>query len=144
MATITTTLTTQYKQECQDGVHAAADVFKLVLIKPGFGTNWGAASTTYAGAGSEADEVPTGGGYTQGGITLTGRTSGINGTTGYVDWADVLVTNSTISAAGALIVNTSKSNKIVSCHDFGGTITSSNANFNITIPGSGTGVLRFT
>lgn len=143
MATITTTLTNQFKQDCLDGVHAAADVYKLVLIKPGFTTNWDATVTAYAGAGSMADEVPTGGGYTQGGVTLSGRASGVNAGTGYVDWADVVIGSATLSAVGALIVNTSKSNKICSCHDFGGTFTSTNGPFTVTIPSAGTGVHRF-
>ena len=143
MATITTTLTTQFKQDCLDGVHQPGDVYKLILIKPGFATNWDATAATYAGAGSMADEVATGGGYAQGGIALSGRTSGQNAGGGYVDFADISVSASTISAAGALIVNTTRSNKICSCHDFGGTITSTNDVFSITIPATGTGLLRF-
>lgn len=144
MATITTCLTKQYKLDTMDGVHQPGDTYKLILIKPGFATNWDETAATYAGAGSMADEVATGGGYTQGGITLTGRSSGLNGSTAYVDWSDVSIGSATISAVGALIVNTTRANKIVSCHDFGATVTSSNSTFAVTIPSSGTGVLRWT
>lgn len=88
--------------------------------------------------------MATGGGYTQGGITLAGRTSGVSAGVGYMDWSDVSIGSATISAVGAIIVNTSKSNKILSCHDFGGTVTSSNSTFAVTIPSSGTGCLRIT
>lgn len=140
---ITTALTTQAKLDFLQGVHQPGDVYKLVLIKPGHAGTYDASTTAYAGAGSMADEVATGGGYTQGGITMTGYAAALNGSTAYLDWANITISSATISAVGAMIVNTSRSNKVVSVHDFGATITSTNADFTITIPSSGTGVVRF-
>jgi len=43
-------------------------------------------------------------------------------------------TSATISAAGAIIYNSSKSNKVVCVLSFGGTITSTNGTFQVSLP----------
>ena len=55
-------------------------------------------------------------------------------TTAIVDFADVSFTNSTISAAGAMIYNTSASNKAIAVITFSGTVASTAGTFTVTMP----------
>ena len=57
-----------------------------------------------------------------------------SGTTAYIDFADTSWASSSISAAGALIYNFSKSNRAIAVLEFGATKTSSNSLFQITFP----------
>jgi hypothetical protein len=134
----TTGPTNQWKLDCMQGVNQPADVYKLVLLKPTTTGTYGKASVTYT-VGLAGDEVATGGGYTQGGITLTGRTATLVGDNADTDFDDVAIPTATISAAAALIVNTTRANKICGCYDFGATVSSTNDTYSVTIP---SGVLR--
>jgi hypothetical protein len=93
-----------------------------------------AATTTYSGATS--GEVTNGNGYTTGGKTLVVSqvpTDGGSGTTAFIDFDDVTWTAATITAAGALIYN-STDDTAVAVLDFGGDKTSTNGNFTISFP----------
>lgn len=76
----------------------------------------------------------TGTGYTAGGLALTSQSVTLSGTTAYIDFADASWTSSTISAAGALIYNTTNSNKAVCVLNFGGTYSSTNGTFTVQFP----------
>lgn len=140
---ITTAVASSYKSEVLAGTHVAADVYKIALIKVGAAGTYGAAVTNVGTPGSGSpttanlgtDEV-TGTGYTSGGATLAGFS--ITGTTtARLDFTTPTWPTSTISAIGAVIYNSSKSNKVVACFDFGGTITSTAGTFTATMPAVG-------
>jgi len=131
---ITTTLCNSYKQEVLEGVHSSADTYKLALYTDA--ATLGAATTAY----SATNEVE-GTGYTAGGVELSGFTSGLSGSTGYVTFTDPAIANATITARGCLVYNSSKSNKAVAVYDFGGNITSTNGTFTIDLPAAGASAL---
>ena len=148
---ITTAIASSYKSEVLSGTHASGDVYKIALIKVAAAGTYGAAVTNAGTPGSGApttvnlgtDEV-TGTGYTSGGATLAGF-SVTGTTTARLDFTTPTWPTSTISATGAIIYNSSKSNKVVACFDFGGTITSTNGAFTVTMPtvGDATSLIRF-
>ena len=107
-------------------------VYKIALFTSS--ASLGAATTTYSG--STSGEVANGGGYTTGGKTLTVSqipTNGGSGTTAFIDFDDVTWTAATITAAGALIYN-STDDTAVAVLDFGGDKTATNGNFTIVFP----------
>lgn len=140
---ITTATASSYKSEILSGTHAAADVYKIALIKVGHTGTYGAGVTNAGTPGTGApttanlgtDEV-TGTGYTAGGNTLAGF-SVTGTTTGRLDFTTPTWPSSSISAVGALIYNSSKANRVVACFDFGGTITSTGATFTASMPAVG-------
>lgn len=105
----------------------STDVIKIALYTSA--SSIGPDTTVY----STADEV-VGTGYVAGGNTLTGVTVLLSGTTAYVDFADSTWAASAITARGALLYNSSKSNKAVAVLDFGADKTSSNTPFVIQMP----------
>lgn len=121
-------ITTSYKAEILQGIHDAADTYKIALYTNA--ATLGAATTAY----TTANEV-IGIGYTAGGVTLSGFNVTTSGTTAILDFTtDPFWENATITARGALIYNSSKSNKAVYVLDFGSDITSTNGTFAITLP----------
>lgn len=86
-------------------------------------------STTY----STTNEV-SGTGYTAGGATLTGYSAAMSGDTAQLTFASATWPSSTITAAGAIIYDTTNGNKIRGVFSFGGNITSTNGTFTATIP----------
>lgn len=103
------------------------DVFKIALYTSA--ANLDASTTVY----TTSNEV-TGTGYTAGGNTLTGATVSLTGTTAFVDFSDTSWLTATITARGALIYNSSKSNKAVAVLDFGSDKTSAGGTFTIQFP----------
>lgn len=132
--------------------HTASDTYKMVLIKAGhtgvYNTTLTAGGTPGTGAPSTSnigtDEVAASGTYASGGITLTGFSATLQGTTGCLDFTVPDVTGATISAVGGVIVNSSRSNAVVAIYDFGGTITSTSGTFTVTEPavGASTSMIR--
>ena len=149
---LTTSMANSYKTELFQGVHEAADVYKLVLIKVGHTGTYNASNTNGGTPGTGVpsatnigtDEVAASGTYASGGLTLSGFSATLQGTTAVLDFTTPSATGATISAVGGVIINTTQSNKVVGCFDFGGTITSTNGTFTCTMPavGSGTSLLR--
>jgi len=82
---------------------------------------------------SVTNEV-SGTGYVAGGesLTVTGPTS--SGTTAYLDFTDTTWSTATITARGALIYNSTQSNKAVAVLDFGSDKSSSAGDFTIIWP----------
>ena len=74
------------------------------------------------------------GDYSSGGKVLQGQTHKLSGTTAIVDWADLSYLTATITAMGALIYNSSKSNKSAAVLDFVSNKTSTSGTFTIQFP----------
>lgn len=127
---ITSALCNSYKQEILEGVHASTDTYKIALFNSN--SNLSASTTAYSTSG----EVE-GDGYSAGGITLTGLSTGLSGSTAYLTFSDPSWANSTITARGCMIYNSSKSNKAVAVFDFGQNVSSVNGTFTVDFPGSG-------
>lgn len=123
---ITQTTCTSFKREQYLAIHDfSTDVLKIALYTSG--STIGADTTVY----TTTDEI-AGSGYTAGGEVMTGVTVNTSGTTAYVDFADVVWTGS-LTARGALIYNSSKSNKAIAVLDFGADKTSATV-FTIQMP----------
>lgn len=147
----TTATANSFKAEILQGTHAAADVYKIALIKAGAAGTYGAGTTNVGtpGTGTPSssnlgtDEV-TGTGYTSGGATLSGFSVTITGSVARLDFSTPSWASASISATGGIIYNSSKSNKVLGVFDFGGTITSTNGTFTASMPavGDSTSLLR--
>lgn len=128
---ISTAMCTSFKQEVLEALHdfnaTSGSVFKIALYTSS--ATLDASTTVY----SSTNEV-VGTGYTAGGETLTNIDPTTSGTTAFADFADVTWTDATITAAGALIYNSSQSNKAVAVLSFGGDKTSTNGDFVVQFP----------
>jgi len=124
-------LCTSFKQEILVGTHnftaSSGNTFKLALY-----TN-SASPTAATTAYSTGNEV-SGTGYSAGGGTLTSVTPTTSSTTAFCDFADLTFSSSSITARGALIYNSSASNKAVAVLDFGSDKTSSSGDFTVSFP----------
>lgn len=125
---IQTGLCFSFKKELFEAIHNfPVDTFKAALYTSAASIS--PASTVYTAVG----EVPTGGGYTAGGLTLTGATVNLTNGTAFVDFDDAIWVSSNITATGVMVYNASKANRAVFTYNFG-TIQSSSGNFNIKFP----------
>jgi hypothetical protein len=128
---ISQAMCTSFKVELLTATHnfttSTGDVFKIALYTSSASLD----STTTAYTTS--NEV-VGTGYTAGGNTLTNVTPTSSGTTALTDFADTTWSTATITARGAMIYNSSKSNKAVCILDFGSDKTSTAGNFTIVFP----------
>ena len=134
--------------------HTAADTFKLVLIKGGHAGTYGAATTNVGTPGASApstsnlgtDAVPTSGTYSSvDGVTLAGFAVSLDGTTAILTFTDpAAFTSATISADGAILYNSSRSNRAVAVFSFGSTVSSTSGSFDVNLPavGAATGLIR--
>ena len=131
---------TSFKKELLEGVHnfknSGGDTFKLALYAEGSG---GKSSTTATlGASTTAltttGEVASSGTYATGGGSLTRVDPTTSGTTAFTDFSDLSFTTATITAMGALIYNSSDSNKAVAVLDFTSNKTSTAGTFTIQFP----------
>lgn len=137
---ISQAMCTSFKVEILDGVHAfgssvvraseAPDVFKIALFTSSASLD--ASTTTY----SSTNEVSASGtNYTTGGNTLTvSQAPTSTSTTAWLDFDDVTWVSATITANGALIYNSTQSDKAVAVLAFGGDKTSTAGNFTIQFP----------
>ena len=125
MSSIVQTQTTSFKAQVYQAVHnLLTDTLKIALYTANADLN--ADTTVYTTTG----EV-TGGGYSAGGILLTGVTLNTSGSTVYVNFANA-VFNAAVTARCALIYNVTQGNKSIAVLDFGSDKTSTN--FTITMP----------
>lgn len=127
---ITSAICNSYKQEILEGVHDSTDTYKIALFESN--SNLSASTTAYSTSG----EV-SGTGYVAGGETLTGFSSGLSGSTAFLTFTDPSWADSTITARGCMIYNSSKSNKAVAVFNFGQNVSSVNGTFTVDFPGSG-------
>ena len=124
---ITQTTCTSFKVELLTGTHDfSSDVFKIALYTGSATIN---ADTTVYTTSNEVSAT----GYTAGGNTLTVSTTPTSsGTIAYVSFSNTSW-SSAFTARGALIYNSSKSNKAVAVLDFGADKTSTST-FTVTFP----------
>ena len=123
-----------------EGVHnfknSGGDTFKLALYAEGSGgkssttATLGATTTAFTTTG----EVASSGTYATGGGSLINVNPTTSGTTASTDFADLSFTTATITAMGALIYNSSASNKAVCVLDFTSNKTSTSGTFTIQFP----------
>ena len=125
---ITQAMCTSAKADFLGGViDLDTDTIKIALYTSA--ATLSAATTVY----TTSDEV-VGVGYTAGGNTLAGATISTSGTTAFVDFTDTTWGTATITARGALIYDSSKSDKAVAVLDFGADKTSTAGDFTIQFP----------
>lgn len=126
---ITQGIVHSFKTEVLGGIHDLdTDIIKIALFTGS--ANLAPATTT---AYSTANES-SGTGYTAGGKVLTGAAISIDGGVAIVDFDDAVWANATVSAAGALIYNSSKANRAIAILSFGGTKTSTDGDFSVLMP----------
>ena len=132
---ITQAMCTSFKSEIlQEGHNLATDTIKLALFTSS--ASLGEGTTAY----STSNEV-SGTGYTAGGVTLTSTTVSTSGTTAFFDADDPTFTSASFTARGALIYNSSNSDKAIAVLDFGGDFTVSSGTFKIVFPAAGTSAI---
>jgi len=121
-----------FKSELLGGVHdfdsGSGQVFKLALYSSA--ATLGAATTVY----TSTNEVGATGQYSAGGGVLASQQVSLDGSVAIVDFADLSFTGVTLTAGGALIYNTSASNKAVCVLNFGGDKTATSGTFTIQFP----------
>jgi hypothetical protein len=129
---ITQAMATSFKQELMQALHnfsnPGGNTFKIALYTSS--ATLGASTTAY----TTTNEVASTGNYVAGGNTLTSVTPTTSGTTAFTDFADTTWSSATITANGALIYNSTNSNRAVAVLAFGGDKTSTNGDFTIVFP----------
>jgi hypothetical protein len=133
---ITSAVCTSFKKELLERKHdfnaTSAHTFKIALFTSA--ATLGASTTAY----TTTNEV-VGTGYTAGGTTLTNIDPTSSGTTAFIDFNDATWSSATITAAGALIYNTTTdggtgTTNAVAVISFGGDKTSTNGDFVVQFP----------
>lgn len=133
---ITSAVCTSFKKELLERKHdfnaTSGHTFKIALYTSAASLD--ASTTNY----TTSNEV-VGSGYTAGGTVLTNVDPTTSGTTAFIDFADATWPNATITAAGALIYNTttdggSGTTNAVAVISFGGDKTSTNGDFVVQFP----------
>ena len=138
--TIAQAMCTSFKQELLTGTHnftnSSGNTFKLALYAESSGGKSSSSATLNATttAFTTTGEVASSGTYATGGGTLTNVTPTTSSTTAFTDFADLSFTTATITAMGALIYNSSSSNKAVCVLDFTSNKTSTSGTFTIQFP----------
>ena len=140
---ITQATCTSFKQELLEAVHDfTSHVFKIALYSDS--ATLGAGTTVY----STDNEITntSGTAYTAGGKALTTIAPTSSGTVAFVDFDNVSWTSASFTARGALIYNSSASNKAVAVLDFGSNRVVSDDTFEVQFPVSSatTAVIRIT
>ena len=131
---ITSAICTSFKVELLKGVHdftaTTGDTYKIALYDSD--ATLGAGTTAF----STSEEITntSGSAYTSGGATLTSVTPVADSTTAVCDFADVSFSSASFTANGALIYNSSESNKAVAAIAFGSDKTATNGTFTIQFP----------
>ncbi len=129
----TTAMCSSFKRDLLKGYHGMdTDTFKMALYTSS--ATHGAATTAY----SATNEV-SGTGYSATGQVLDNPSVTLSGTTAFVDFDDETWSTATITAASALIYNTTTNGGVsttdaVAVLDFGGDKTSTNGDFVVQFP----------
>lgn len=116
------------------GTFLPGDTYKVALY---LGQSYGPTTTSYQTSG----EVANGSGYTTGGATLAGYSSGSDTNGGWITWTNPSWSGATFSADGAIIYDASQSgNPIVAVIAFsGGAQSVSSGTFTIQFPSPASG-----
>ena len=126
---ITQAVCNSFKQELLQGLHDLdGHTLKLALYTSSatLGPTTTAFSTTNESSGTN---------YTSGGATISNVAVSLSATVAFVDFDDVSFSSATISdAAGALIYNSSASNRAIAVLDFGSTKSVSGGTLTVSLP----------
>ena len=129
---ITQAVANSFKGELLTGTHnftnGTGNVFKLALYTSAATLN--SATTVYA----NTNEVANSGQYVTGGGVLTNVSPVVSSGVAFIDFSDLSFTGVTLTARGALIYNTSATNKAVCVLDFGSDKTATSGTFTIQFP----------
>jgi len=129
---ITQAVANSFKGELLQGTHnftlSTGNVFKLALYTSA--ATLSSATTVY----TSTNEVVNTGQYVTGGGVLTNVSPVVSGGIAFIDFADISFTGVTLTAMGALIYNTSATNKAVCVLDFGSDKTATSGTFTIQFP----------
>lgn len=140
---INQTTCTSFKKELLEAVHDfTSHTFKIALYTDS--ADLGAGTTVY----STTNEITntSGTAYTAGGKALTTIAPTSSGTVAFVDFENISWTSASFTARGALIYNSSASNKAVAVLDFGSNRVVSNDTFEVQFPVSSatTAIIRIS
>ena len=128
---ITQAMCTSFKSEILDEQHdLVADTLKIALYTSSASLD--ASKTAF----TTSNEI-SGTGYSSGGVELTSRTVSTSSTTAFFDADDPTWTSASFTARGALIYNSTNSNKAIAVLNFGGDFTVSSGTFRIVFPAAG-------
>lgn len=141
MAGTTTCMTDSFRNELMQAVHnftlTTGNVFKVALIKVSPAGTYDKSSTNYSTITGNSDEV-SGTGYSAGGFAWTAAQNSTPVITNHVANTTWTVnpnwTTATFSTTACMIYNSSASNKAVSLHDFGGTVTVTIGTLTLVLP----------
>ena len=125
---ITSGISISFRKEIMLGEHDL-DTNSIKLALYSSSASLSAGTTVY----TTSNEV-VGTGYSAGGVVLTGIDVTTDSSVAVVSITDAVVTASTITARGALIYNSSNSNKAIAVFDFGADKTSTAGDFTIQFP----------
>lgn len=137
---ITSAVCNSFKQEVLGAIHDLdTDTIKIALYTSSASLD--ATTTAY----TTSNEIVASG-YTAGGNTLSGAVISLDSGTAVVDFSDTTWSAATITARGALIYNSSKSNKAIAVIDFGADKISTNGDFTVQFPvaAAATAILRIS
>ncbi len=139
---ITQAIPNSFRGELLTGTHnftvTTGDVFKLALYTSA--SVMSSTTTVYANTA----EVANTGQYVTGGGALTNVSPVVSAGVAFIDFDDISFTGVTLTAAGALIYNTSSSNKAVAVLSFGGDKTATSGVFTIQFPAATTAAAILT
>lgn len=125
---ITSGLCFSFKKELFEAIHDFnTDTFKAALYTSA--ATIGPQTTIYTTAG----ELPTGSGYTAGGVTLTGGTVSLANGIAFVTFNNAVWTSVNFTTNGILVYNSSKADRAIFVQNFG-TVQASSGNFVYRFP----------
>ncbi|WP_290942481.1 hypothetical protein [Hyphomonas sp.] len=132
MAITTNAICNSFKKELFEAVHnfsnPGGNKFNLSMYTSQ--ATLGKSTTSF----TTGNEVTSPAGYSSGGKVLVNTGTSVASSVAITDFADLSFTNVTLTARGALIYNTSATNKAVCVLDFGGDKTATAGTFTIQFP----------
>ena len=131
MAITTNAICNSFKGQIIQGQHnftaSTGNKFKLAMYTTA--ATLGASTTSFTTSGQVSSS-----GYTSGGKALVNSGVKVSGAVAITNFSNVSFTGVTLSARGALIYNSSATNKAVCVLDFGGTKTATAGTFTVQFP----------
>ncbi len=131
MAITTNAICNSFKGQILTATHnftvSTGNKFKLAMYTTA--ATLGASTTSFTTSGQVSSS-----GYTSGGKALVNSGVKVSGAIAITNFSNVSFTGVTLSARGALIYNTSATNKAVCVLDFGGTKTATAGTFTVQFP----------
>lgn len=131
-AAITSAVCNIYKTDVMKGVFRSADSYRMALYQAT--ANLDQSTTAYTATGEAS-----GTNYTAGGATMSGFGVTLSTNTAQLDFADVVWSNASVTARGAMIYDTTAAtnggtaNACVAVVNFGSDVSSTAADFTVTV-----------